>query len=228
MTDAIVIAILLIFALVGYKKGLIRSALSLVSTGVALILSFIVYPLVNMLLKVTPIYIGIYEGTLKKVEAIDFGKGLQTQGNAILTNMNWLPQIVTEQVRSNNNAAMYEMLGVRTLQEYIATYVTNMIISLLAILITWFIIKVLLAGGLRAMGGIIEHLPVISTFNRGGGFIFGILKGVVTLSLIGLIIPVFINYPFFQMLSEAIDGSTLTKWLYDNNFILLIYNHYLV
>jgi len=227
MADVVVIIFLLLFAGVGYRKGLIKSALSFVSSGVSLVLSFIVYPIVNMGLKLTPIYTSIYEGTLKKVQAIDFGSGVQTQGNAILTNINWLPAIMTQQIKSNNNPAMKELLGVQALEEYIATYATNMIISLLAILVTWLIIKVLFTGGLRAMGGVIEHLPVISTFNHAGGFIFGLIKGILILAAIGLLIPVFVDYPFSQALNEQIENSILTKWLYDNNFILLIYNNYL-
>ena len=227
MADTLVIILLLIFAGVGYKNGLIRSAISFVSSGVALILSFIVYPVVNMGLRLTPIYTSIYEGMLKKVQAIDFGTGVQTQGNAILANITWLPATMTEQIKLNNNPAMKEVLGVQVLEEYIATYATNMIISLLAILITWLIIKVLFTGILRTMGGIIEHLPVISTFNHAGGFIFGLVKGVLILAAIGLLIPVFIEYPFFRTLNEQIDQSIFTKWLYDNNFILLIYNNYL-
>ena len=180
-----------------------------------------------MFLKLTPLYTSVYEGVFKKIEAINFGKGIQSQGEAILENITWLPQFLTLQIKNNNNTAMYELLGVKTIQEYISIYITNMIVSLIAILITWFLLKIVLVVVLRALGSIIEHLPVISSFNRGGGLIFGLVKGVLTLSVIGLIIPVFITLPAFQDISQSIEASILTKWMYDNNFILLIY-HYLI
>lgn len=225
MIDLIVILILIIFATLGYKRGLIQSVITLCSSIVALVLSFVVYPAINMFLKLTPLYASVYEGVFKKIEVIDFGKGIQSQGEAILQNITWLPQFLTMQIKNNNNTAMYELLGVKTIQEYISIYIANMIISLIAILITWFLLKFVLVVILRAIGSIIEHLPVISSFNNGGGLIFGLIKGTLTLSVIGLVIPMFITLPAFQDISQSIEASILTKWMYDNNFILLLYNY---
>lgn len=226
MIDAIVIVILLIFAGVGYRRGLIRSAVTLLSSVGALILSFIIYPAINTFLKVTPIYTHLYEKTLERLQGIDFGKGLQSQGETIMSEINWLPQLLTQQVKDNNNAVMYKLLGTETLTEYVAVYITQLIIALLAILVTWVIIKIMLTGGLRTMGGIIERLPVISTFNHGGGLLLGIVKGLLMFSLVGLMIPIFIDQPLFQQLLEGIQGSVLGNWLYENNLIVLIYNRY--
>ncbi len=227
MMDLIVILILIIFAVIGYKKGLIQSIITLCSSIVALVLSFIVYPAINMILKLTPVYTGIYDGVFKKVEEIDFGKGIQSQGNAIIENITWLPEFLTMQIKNNNNTAMYELLGVKSIQEYISMYIANMIISMLAILITWFLLKVILVAVLRMLGSIIEHLPVISSFNHGGGLFFGLVKGILTLSVIGLIIPLFITLPAFQNISQSIETSILTKWMYDNNFILMLFNYFI-
>ena len=120
---------------------------------------------------------------------------------------------------------MYELLGVQNIQEYIATYVADIMISLIAILLTWVILKVVFVGCLRVIGRIIEHLPVISSFNRVGGFLFGFVKGILMISLIGLLIPLFITLPAFQALSQSIEASVITKWLYEHNFILMIYNY---
>lgn len=227
MIDLIVILILVIFAVIGYKRGLIRSAITLCSSIVALVLSFIVYPAINMMLKLTPIYTSIYEGVFKKIEAIDFGRGIQSQGNAIIENITWLPEFLTIQIKNNNNTAMYELLGVKNIQEYISMYIANMIVSLIAILITWLLLKVILGTILKMLASIIEHLPVISSFNHGIGLVFGLLKGAITLSAIGLLIPVFITLPAFQNISQNIESSILTKWMYDNNFILMLYNYFI-
>lgn len=224
MLDAVVILILAIFALVGYKKGLIQSALTLFSSVAALALSFVVYPAVNMILKLTPIYTSIYSGSYEKLQGIDFGKGIQSQGNAILENVTWIPNFLAEQIKNNNNTAMYDLLGANTIQEYIATFIANMIIGMIAILITWVILRVVLGGVLRMIGSIVEHLPVVSSFNHLGGFAFGLLKGVLTLSLIGLLIPLFMTFPAFQEAEQLIQASIVTKWMYEHNLIILIYN----
>lgn len=225
MIDLSIILIMIIFGVGGYKKGFIRSITTLCSSIIALILSFIIYPIVNMVLKLTPIYTSIYQGVFKKIEIIDFGKGIQSQGNAILENITWLPDFLTIQIKNNNNTAMYELFGVETIQEYISSYVTHMIMSMLALLITWILLKVVLGIVFRILGSIIENLPVMSNLNRCAGLIFGLLKGGIALSILSLVVPLLITNPVFQNISQSIEGSILIRWLYENNFILMIYNY---
>lgn len=227
MIDLVVVLIIAVFALIGYKRGLIQSALTLFSSIAALVLSFIVYPFINMFLKLMPLYTSIYSGTYEKVKGIDFGKGIQSQGNAIIENVTWIPNFLAEQIKNNNNTAMYDLLGVTTIQEYISTFIANMVISMIAILVTWILLKVVLTGVLRILGSVIEHLPVISSFNHIGGLAFGIIKGALTLSIIGLLIPLLITLPMFQEIDQMIQTSIITKWMYDNNLIILIYNQLL-
>ncbi|MBP3889296.1 MAG: CvpA family protein [Cellulosilyticum sp.] len=227
MIDLIILVIILIFALIGYKKGLIKEIITLVSSIMALVVAFIIYPAINAILKVTALYTVIYSGVLEKVQIIDFGKGLQSQGKAIIENITWLPSYLTEQIASNNNTAMYEMLGVHTIQEYISTYITDMIIGLIAILVTWFLIKVALVWVLRIMGSIIEHLPIISGFNHIGGLIVGIFKGALTLSIIVLIVPLFITIPSLSHIGESLEMSYLVRWFYENNLVIWLYNYFI-
>ena len=142
MIDIVILIMMLFFVIIGYKKGLIKELITLAGSIMALLMAFVIYPAINSILKVTALYTIIYTGVFEKVQNINFGKGLQSQGNAIIENITWLPKVLTEQIRDNNNSAMYEVLGVHTLHEYISTYITNMIISMLAILITWFLIKI--------------------------------------------------------------------------------------
>ena len=225
MVDGIILAILLIFTVAGYQRGLIRAVVTLGSSIVALALSFIVYPAVNAILKVTALYTMIYTGVFEKVEKIDFGKGIQSQGKAITSNIKWLPEFLTDKIISNNNTAMYEILNVHSIQEYISTYIANMIISMIAILITWFLIKIVLMWGLRTSAGIVEKLPVISNFNHLGGAIIGIIKGLLTLSIIALIIPTIITMPNLSQLGTEIEGSFLAQQLYNHNLVIWLYNY---
>lgn len=227
MIDLIILVIILIFALIGYKKGLIKEIITLVSSIVALVVAFIIYPAINAILKITALYTVIYSGVLEKVQIIDFGKGLQSQGKAIIENITWLPSYLTEQIASNNNTAMYEMLGVHTIQEYISTYITDMIVGLIAILVTWFLIKVGLVWVLRIMASIIEHLPIISGFNHIGGLIVGIFKGALTLSIIVLVVPLFITIPSLSHIGESLEMSYLVRWFYENNLVIWLYNYFI-
>lgn len=226
MVDLVILVIILLFALVGYKKGLIKEVITLASSILALALALVVYPAVNMILKVTALYTLVYAGVLEKVQAINFGRGLQSQGKAIVENITWLPSSLTEQLVSNNNTAMYELLGVHTIEDYISTYITDMIISMIAILVTWFLLKVVLVWILKFMGMIIEHLPIISGFNHLGGLVAGILKGALTLSIITLITPVLITIPSLSHIGEALELSYIAQWFYEHNLVIWLYNYF--
>ena len=227
MIDIVILIMMLFFVIIGYKKGLIKELITLAGSIMALLMAFVIYPAINSILKVTALYTIIYTGVFEKVQNINFGKGLQSQGNAIIENITWLPKVLTEQIRDNNNSAMYEVLGVHTLHEYISTYITNMIISMLAILITWFLIKIVLIGALKKLGNIVEHLPVISQFNQLGGGLVGALKGLLTLSIIMLIIPIIVANPNLSDIGMKLEASYFVQWIYKHNLVIWLYNYYL-
>lgn len=225
MLDLGITIIICIFAIIGYKRGFIKAALTLGSSVLALILSFIVYPLVEMLLKISPVYEWIYQMINNKIKDITFSNGLQSQANTITENISWIPDILVEQIKTNNNKAMYDVLGVTNVKEYISVYITQILIGLLAILITWLTLKIVIGIAVRLIVGIVEHIPVVSTLNRQGGGCLGILKGILILSIVGLIIPIFIDIPVIQNIDSAIQTNYIAKWLYENNIIIIMYDY---
>lgn len=225
MLDVSIIIIICIFGVIGYRRGIVKSALTLGSSIIALILSFIVYPVVEMLLRVTPVYTWIYQTIDSKLQNITFSSGLQSQGNTITESISWIPDILVEQVKVNNNIAMYDALGVTNVKEYISIYITQMLMGLLALLITWLILKIVLVIAIKFIAGIVEHIPIVSVLNRQGGLCLGVLKGILILSIIGLIIPIFIDIPVIQNIDMAIQTNYIAKWLYENNIIIIIYNY---
>lgn len=226
MIDLMIIVWMILFIAVGYRKGLIRTLITFSSSIIALILTFIVYPVVKeIILKVTTLYTLIYTNVFEHIQGIDFGRGLQTQAKSIVENITWLPKVLTEQIASNNNTAMYEYLGVTSIQEYISAFITNTIIALVAILVTWLIIKIALGIGLELISGIIEHLPVISSCNHLGGGILGGLKGLLTVSIVVLVIPMIMMNPSFGELGSLVESSYLAQWIYKYNPIIWIYNY---
>ena len=103
--------------------------------------------------------------------------------------------------------------------------ITQMLIGMLAILLTWIILKMVLGMSIKLLSSIIEHLPVISTFNKQGGMCIGVVKGLLMISIIGLILPILIEIPVISAFHSEIQTSYLGKWLYENNLIIIIYNN---
>lgn len=226
MLDLCIIIFISVFAIRGYKRGFIKSALTLGSSIIALLLSFIVYPLMETLLRLTPIYTWIYQAVNNRIENITFSGGLQSQGDTITESITWMPSILVEQIKKNNNTAMYDLLGANNIKEYINLYITQMLVGLLALFFTWLVLKVVLAIIIKLISGIVEHTPIISGLNRQGGLCIGILKAGIVLSIIGLIMPIIIEVPVIQNVYSAIQMSYIAKWLYENNLIIIMYNYF--
>ncbi len=223
MLDIFILVILLIFAVIGSKRGIIDTILTLLSSVGALILSFMVYPVVNSILKITPLYSRINEWISYKVSNINFGAGIRTQGKAITDNITWLPEFISESLVKNNNTEVYKVLGVQNIVDYVSISITNIVVAMLALLITWFILKCVLVGSLRMLGNIVAKLPVISSLNHIGGFCIGGMKGLITFWIVALIVPCVIAIPAYQDLETYIQASVLFKWLYENNLVLVIF-----
>ena len=223
MLDLIILGVLLIFAFIGMHRGLIDEVVTLLGSLGALVLSFIVYPVINIILKLTPLYTYINEWVRDKVGAIQFGMGVQSQGNAIVQNLTWLPDFMSETLVKNNNIEVYKALGASNIVDYVSISITNIIMAMLALLITWIILKVILVGSVRVVGRFVAKLPVISSFNKMGGFIIGLMKGLLTFWVIALVVPCIIAIPSSEGIEAVIEGSVLFKWLYENNLVLLAF-----
>lgn len=223
MLDLIVLGILLIFAFVGMHRGLIDEVVTLLGSLGALILSFIIYPLINVILKFTPLYTYINVWVRGKVGTIQFGSGVQSQGKAIVQNLTWLPDFMSETLVKNNNSEVYKALGANDIVDYVSISITNIIMAMLALLITWLILKVVLVGSVRIIGRFIAKLPIISSLNKIGGFGIGLIKGLLTFWVIVLVVPCIIAIPSYEGIEAAIEGSLLFKWFYENNLVLLVF-----
>ncbi|WP_070000697.1 CvpA family protein [Cellulosilyticum sp. I15G10I2] len=224
MLDLIIIGIIIVFGMIGYYTGLLKTIITLLSSIIAFVLSFLMYPIINSFLKLTPIYGIINKWIASKLAHVEFGTGIQTQGNAISENITWLPKLMSEQIIKNNNQEVYKLLNVSHVGDYVSTYLTHIILSLLSLLVTWLILKILLTIFLNTTHVMVSHLPVVSTVNKIGGLGAGIGKGLLSIWIVCLLVPFAITYPYFAGIEAYIADSQLAKWLYENNMILVAFH----
>ena len=224
MIDLIVILIILISAVIGYFRGLIKTLMQLASSILSLVISFAIYKPVEYLLKLSPIYTAIKEWVFEKIGSPDLlGLGAQSQAKEIGKLTSWMPGFIGSQIAKNNNQEVYALLGVNNIIDYIVTYIANIIVMGLALMVTWVLVKIILMIIMKALD-IVAKLPVISTFNRWGGLIAGILKALLALWLVMLIIPVICSIEGMPDFQTLINSSLLAKILYDYNLILFYLN----
>lgn len=201
LIDFIVIGIIALFTFIGYKKGLIKVAFSLVSFILAIIISIILYrPISNFIITYTPIDDNIEIAISERLESPD-------------TSDEESQDIVSNYYNNLKNSST----------SVIASGMSKTIISISSMIIVFIISKVILFF-FRFIGDLIAKLPLIKQFNSAGGFLYGLLKGFiivyVLLALIALISPMI----DINNIVTMINNSIITNIMYNNNIIFILFS----
>lgn len=199
--DLIIIAIILLFTFIGYKRGLVKIAFSLCTFIVALIVTLILYK---------PISSFVINNT-------EFDENIE---NAIIENI--LPNGISanDEIDLKLEDNLYDSLlkeGTNTIQGVAETFSTK-IIEMIVFLILFTVAKIALRF-VTFFADLVAKLPILNQFNHLGGIIFGFLQG----TLIVLVILAFISL-FAPMLDESIinniNDSMIASRIYANNILL--------
>ena len=220
MIDLIIVAIILITACIAAKVGFIRTVYQLLSSAIALVLAFFIYPIIEQILKLTPLYEGI-KTWIREILPEVGNVGLQAQASMIEDTLKWMPDLITDQIVKNNNPEVYQLLGVSNLIEYIVTSVANLCIMGIAIVMCFIGIKIVLTVAIGILD-LVAKLPILKTANKWAGFVVGFIKGIFIIWIICLIIPFLIMIPQFDELKALVEQTFLMQLFYNHNFILQI------
>ena len=104
------------------------------------------------------------------------------------------------------------------LTDIISKGVINIIINVVSILIVYMIVRFLLGLVLNIVSGIFK-VPVLRQLDKIGGFLFGIIKGMVIVYIIfALLSPITYIFPDGKI-NKGIDESILSEYFIHQNFI---------
>ncbi len=131
-----------------------------------------------------------------------------------------LPSEFKKLLTENNNAEIYSDLGTETFVQYIAAYLSKLIIHVLAFIAVFILVTLILRAIVFALN-IVSELPVIGFFNRLAG---GVLGGVGALIIVWLLFIVLaLLYTATSMgkeIYDVIQGNVLTSLMYEYNPIM--------
>lgn len=202
IVDLIIIAILLLFIWIGYRKGLTGSLIKLLSFAIAMVLAFILYkPIGNIVIEKTQI-----DDNIKNSITSTLGQEeIEKEENSSTT----MIDDINNEIK-NVTAEAKEVMIDKVTQTIIkaGTFVAIYIVARLILLIVGLFVNQ------------ITKLPIIKQTDKIGGIIYGALEGIVViyvvLSIITLISMIWIDNP----INLAISKSTLGEMLYKHNFIV--------
>ena len=196
--DLIVVLIVALFTFIGYKQGLIKTAIKITSFFIAIIVALILYkPVSTLIIDSTTIDDKIESTIIEKITP----EGMNPEDEASETTK--IPQ---KFIKEANNSI-----------KDTAKTITVKIIELCTVLVLYIIARIVLKF-IAALGDLIAKLPILKQFNKLGGTVFGALKGLLIVYIILAII-----YLISPLLKEntikKIDESILIKFMYNNNVI---------
>ena len=199
--DLIVILIIALFTFIGYKQGLIKSAIKIASFFIAIIIALVLYkPVSTLIINNTTIDDKIENTIIEKVTP----EGMKPEDEA--SQATKIPQGFI--VEANNSI------------KDIANTTTIKIIEVCTVLVFYIIARIALKF-VAALGDLIAKIPILKQFNKLGGTMFGLIKGLLIVYVI-LAVVYLISPLLKENTSNKIEKSMLTKNMYNNNLITKI------
>lgn len=213
--DLILIGIILLSTFLGYKKGLIGVAFKIVSFIIALIVTLILFkPISNYIITNTELANTIENTIVEKLSTTQIEEGKIKEESTDLPNV--VVDYINGGIQSGVNQAKDSVVKV------VAHNLTETAISII-VMIGIFIITRLILLFAKAILDAVSEIPIVKQFNEVGGIIYGIIRAIlliyVILAIISLIAPMLDK----TMILSAINNSILTKILYNNNIILMMF-----
>lgn len=206
VVDLIIVAVMLLFIFLGYKKGLTGSLIKLLSFVIAIVLAVILYkPVGNVVIENTTIDDNIRTSlneTFGVQENKQEEKNEENVPSSIMNNINKEIENATDEVKTNVIDETTKTL----------VYVESAIVIFLAVKVVLLIVSLFTSQ--------ITKLPIIRQVDKIGGLAYGAIEGVVIvyaiLAVISLTSVIWAN----NAVVMAIGKSTLGEMLYNNNIIL--------
>ncbi len=242
--DIIIVAIVAIFSIIGYKKGLLKSVLSIFSWGVCILIAIFTAKHVAGWLNHIKDFSGLIGNKISKslIKSNEFFAlninlfgGKDALINAIPSNVNSLTQQLIKVVFSSNKVDFSNSDSIGSVVGESLGHIAMIVIT--GILI--FIVLMIIIALLRKIFGNIEKTTILGGLNKFLGLILGIIKatlivGIINLFLVASSLIPFVNKTITPIIKEntyveryaykatdklfekyVIEGDLIEKWVED-------------
>ena len=185
-----VAAFMVAMFLYGYRKGLVRMSVNIVSIVVSLIATRMLLPTVRSWIDQNPV---LRELVAQRVEKIAFGEG-PAAGAA-----------------SESVDLFYQLLGLDKLTDYIADRITGMLVSVITFVLLLIVVTLLVKLAFAILQRVVE-LPVLNFMNRTLGAVLGLVESIVYVWIFLIVISFLPENPL--TLHIAMQFNDPTTWLF--------------
>lgn len=203
----------------GARRGLVRSALSMVFMILVFVLAAFLHPYVSsFLLEHTHLYEQLAEsGSQMLADNVDLDEVSLTMQVEMIEELP-LPTGVKDALLKNNNAATYEEIAVETFAEYVAAYLAGLLVRGVAFLIAFLAAWILVRLGMH-MADLLSMLPGISLLNRIGGAALGLFQAVFWIYIFFALVTLLRHTELGGLVYGAIVNNDILRGFYNGNVI---------
>ena len=137
---------------------------------------------------------------------------------SIIKNIN-VPAFIKDALIANNHDDMKRSLGVKSFYDYVAKYISYMLINALSFLLTFLIVSILIRVIIIIMGAMTQ-LPIVGTINRLGGMVFGAGEALIIVWIMFVVVTLLCETETGGSLYRQIEESQMLTYLYTKNVFL--------
>lgn len=206
--------------LYGHYRGFIRLAVSLVSLVAALLVVWAVMPYATDWIKNNT---GLYESMKAGIEqTAGFtqleGEPDEPSDEGLAIEGLELPEQIKRLLSENKTAEDYGSLGAEALQDYVGSYLADIMLRILVFVVLFLAIFILLRV-LVFWLDLIAKLPILSGLNQIAGAVLGGLEGLVFVWIGCMILTLASGTGLGGQIMSQVDISPWLSWLYENNLL---------
>lgn len=132
-----------------------------------------------------------------------------------------VPEFLQNLLLNYNNSEGYEKLEVTDFGGYLVNFFANIILNILAFVVTLLVVQLVLWTGITALD-LFSRLPMLNFVNHLGGLAVGALQGLFAVWLIFLVISLFSATEIGMTLMNMVNESALLQPMYESNMFLKI------
>lgn len=214
------------FAIQGYRKGLIKTIVSMVFFIIVAVAASWISPYVGDFIREKTSWQEGIEAGCREVLFEEMGELSVSSQVAFIESLP-LPETMIDKLVENNNAEMYREMAVETFSDYLSGYIAYGIINGIAFVAAFVLATIIVKMILYAVD-ILTDLPVIGTLNRLGGVLLGAGQGILWIWILFLMVTLMCNTEVGGYLMRLIKGDPALRWVYDHNYLMWVVMRVLV
>lgn len=220
VVDVILIAVLVLNVIIGYRKGLSSIIFGFLCTFVATIIALIFFrPIGNLVIDKTPADEFFSDGIYRMFDSQDV-----QDGQLINKDETKMSDQIVELINNFINEALEKTAD--SALTYTSVKLSHLIIYLLTFIVIIVVLRILF-GLFEDLVDILVRLPILKQLNNSGGIIVGVIKGFLIIYVVfaafAAFSPVIANLGILNMIQSSKIGSVL----YNDNLLLKIISNFI-